>query len=68
MRRILKVLQGGRLVCGCTYGVYECYDGTIVALIDGAGAFCHERHEPGQKVPAAVSPHVPPTTPRRPTA
>ena len=45
--RVLRGLRGHVLPCGCLVGVYETYDGRVVASIDAAGAECaaHRRHD-----------------------
>jgi hypothetical protein len=47
--RFLRGLAGKALPCGCLVGVYETYNGGIVATIDARGAQCrhpdHSLHE-----------------------
>lgn len=45
--RVLRGLRGHVLPCGCLVGVYETYDGRVVASIDAPGPDCsaHRRHE-----------------------
>jgi len=38
--RILRVLRGARLPCGCVAGIYETYAGGTVVVIDEAHADC----------------------------
>ena len=40
MTRILRGLTSHRLACGCTQGVYETYDGRVVAILDARGEGC----------------------------
>jgi len=50
--RILKGLSSKFLTCGCVAGVYETYDGLIVAVIDMRGSACdNDRHGRGKVVP-----------------
>lgn len=54
--RILRGLTGRLLPCGCIAGVYETYDGNVVALLDDRHAACADpRHERGNPVPALAS-------------
>ncbi len=39
--RLLRGLSGRVLPCGCLVGVYETYDGSVVASIDARGQVCH---------------------------
>jgi hypothetical protein len=49
--RILRGLSGRSLPCGCLAGVYETYDGEIVAILDARGLACTVRaHEPGTAI------------------
>jgi len=49
MTRILRGLTSERLACGCVRGVYETYDGRVVAVIDVLGDRCRvSRHEQGR--------------------
>jgi hypothetical protein len=51
--RILRGLSSRLLACGCVAGVYETYDGRVVAIIDAPGADCtDERHVRGKILPA----------------
>ena len=45
--RLLRVLTGQLLPCGCLVGVYETYDGRVVASIDARGFDCadHRLHQ-----------------------
>jgi hypothetical protein len=38
--RLLRGLSGRVLECGCLVGVYETYDGAVVATIDARGPVC----------------------------
>ena len=38
--RLLRGLSGRVLSCGCLVGVYETYDGAVVATIDARGSRC----------------------------
>jgi len=38
--RLLRGLSGRVLECGCLVGVYETYDGAVVATIDARGPAC----------------------------
>ena len=50
--RILKGLSSRFLACGCVAGVYETYDGLIIAVIDAPGSSCdNDRHGRGKVVP-----------------
>ncbi len=41
---LLRVLTGQLMPCGCLVGVYETYDGRVVASIDARGFDCdHHR-------------------------
>lgn len=46
--RLLRGLGGRILPCGCLVGIYETYEGKVVATIDARGAACdlagHELH------------------------
>jgi len=51
--RILRGLSSRLLPCGCVAGIYETYDGLIVAVIDAPGSGCDDdRHGRGKVVPA----------------
>jgi hypothetical protein len=41
--RLLRGLSGRVLSCGCLVGVYETYDGAVVATIDARGPRCSSR-------------------------
>jgi hypothetical protein len=44
--RLLRGIAGRVLACGCLAGVYETYEGRIVARVDARGASCgNPRHE-----------------------
>lgn len=50
--RILRGLSARTLDCGCTAGVYETYDGEIVAIIDAHAPSCAgSAHAVGKVVP-----------------
>ena len=38
--RLLRGLSGRVLPCGCLVGVYETYEGEVVATIDARGKQC----------------------------
>ena len=44
MMRLLRVLTGQLLPCGCLVGIYETYDGRVVASIDAHGYECQQHH------------------------
>ena len=51
--RFLRGLSGRVLACGCLIGVYETYDGVVVATIDARGDACREsEHRLHAVVPA----------------
>lgn len=41
--RLLRGLSGRVLSCGCLVGVYETYEGEVVATIDARGKQCQSR-------------------------
>lgn len=41
--RLLRGLSGRVLSCGCLVGVYETYEGEVVATIDARGQKCQSR-------------------------
>jgi hypothetical protein len=45
--RLLRVLTGQLLPCGCLVGIYETYEGRVVASIDARGYDCdhHRLHQ-----------------------
>jgi hypothetical protein len=50
--RILRGLKSRLLPCGCLAGVYETYDGPVVALLDDRGPECAiATHVAGTEVP-----------------
>ena len=50
--RILRGLTSRLLSCGCMAGVYETYDGEIVALLDERQSTCtNPQHVYGDPVP-----------------
>jgi hypothetical protein len=69
--RLLKGLAGKLLACGCFVGVYETYEGGVIASIDARGPQCADRaHGLHEIVPIAnldrpaVSASAQPTAPR----
>ncbi|MFN8062377.1 MAG: hypothetical protein U0Q12_24710 [Vicinamibacterales bacterium] len=71
---ILRILRGGASACGCLYGVYERYDGSVVVLVDDAATACREGHRQGQAIQAdrepvsAPSPGATDDVPMRPAS
>jgi hypothetical protein len=56
MRHILRGLSGGHLECGCLVGIYETYDGRVVAIVDADGKGCvRSSHKPGLVLPTPVT-------------
>jgi hypothetical protein len=56
--RLLRGVAGRVLPCGCLVGIYETYDGTVVATIDACGSSCRETgHQLHTRMP------VPPASP-----
>jgi len=57
--RFLRGLAGKALSCGCLVGVYETYDGGVVATIDARGPECthpdHRLHEVVQLTAAPLT-------------
>ncbi len=54
MTRILRGLTSERLPCGCGRGIYETYDGRVVAVFDERGESCQVRgHDTGTVVVVA---------------
>lgn len=50
--RILRGVSSRHLTCGCLTGVYETYDGDIVAILDARGASCTDpAHSDGNIIP-----------------
>jgi hypothetical protein len=50
--RILRGLTSRLLPCGCVAGIYETYDGEVVALLDERQATCRDRsHRNGSQIP-----------------
>ena len=48
MSRILRILRGEHLPCGCTAGVYETYDGGTLRVLDVRADMCRNgQHRPG---------------------
>jgi hypothetical protein len=57
MTRILRGLTSEHLACGCTQGVYETYDGRVIAVIDARGDACRDReHALGRVVDLSAAP------------
>jgi hypothetical protein len=51
--RLLRGLSGRVLACGCLVGVYETYDGGVVATIDARGKTCEmPEHRLHAEIPA----------------
>ena len=51
--RILRGLTSKSLPCGCLAGLYETYDGLIVAIVDAKSTGCANlSHSQGKVVPA----------------
>jgi hypothetical protein len=52
--RLLRGLGGKALSCGCMVGVYETYDGQVVASIDAPASGCtlHRLHQVLAEPPA----------------
>ena len=49
MTRILRGLTSRRLTCGCVEGVYETYDGRVIAVFDAVSESCRvPGHAPGK--------------------
>jgi hypothetical protein len=56
MPHILRGLSGGYLECGCLVGIYETYDGRVVAIVDAGGKGCvSSSHKPGFVMPMPES-------------
>jgi hypothetical protein len=46
--RVLRILAGRRLPCGCLVGIYETYDGPIAQVVDERNRSCPDpTHRPG---------------------
>jgi len=57
--RILRGLSSKSLPCGCLAGVYETYDGQVVAIVDAKGTGCPNRsHINGKIIPAEDATHA----------
>jgi hypothetical protein len=51
--RLLRGLSGRVLPCGCLVGIYETYEGGVVATIDARGQGCQSRdHRLHARIPA----------------
>lgn len=65
--RLLRGLAGKVLPCGCLVGVYETYDGKVVATIDARGQRCRAAEHKVRAVlpdwPSATSTSVDPISP-----
>jgi hypothetical protein len=56
--RILRGLTSRLLPCGCLAGIYEMYDGAVVALLDDRTPRCTiAAHVEGNEVPEFVMTH-----------
>ena len=56
--RILRGLTSRLLPCGCLAGIYETYDGAVVALLDDRAPNCTTAsHVDGNRVPELAMPH-----------
>jgi hypothetical protein len=42
--RLLRLLTGQLLPCGCLVGIYETYDARVIASIDARGHACAEHY------------------------
>jgi hypothetical protein len=57
--RILRGLSSQSLPCGCLAGVYETYDGLVVAIVDAKSTTCANlSHSNGKLVPADDAPRA----------
>jgi len=57
--RILRGLSSKSLPCGCLAGVYETYDGHVVAILDAKSTGCPNlSHSNGKLVPNDDAPRV----------
>jgi hypothetical protein len=54
--RILRGVGSRILACGCLVGLYETYDGRIIAVIDSCSAACTDK---SHRVNAALPEPVP---------
>lgn len=50
--RILRGLASRTLSCGCIVGLYECYDGRVVTIVDYRASACSQ---PAHRVGAVVA-------------
>jgi hypothetical protein len=49
--RILRGLSSRFLPCGCLAGIYETYDGAVVAIVDARNGACADQdHRLGNRV------------------
>lgn len=66
--RLLRGLGGRVLSCGCLVGIYETYEGQVVATIDAPSATCtdadHRLHHtiPAEAIDTPVGPDARPHT------
>jgi hypothetical protein len=52
--RILRGVGSRILPCGCLVGLYETYDGRVIAVIDGCSPGCSDRsHRVNAAIPTA---------------
>ena len=57
--RILRGLSSKTLPCGCLTGVYETYDGHVVAIVDAKSTGCaNPSHVNGKVVPTDDTPRL----------
>lgn len=60
MVRILRGLASRTLPCGCILGLYECYDGRVVTIVDHHDPACSSpAHRRGAVLAAADSATTP---------
>jgi hypothetical protein len=60
--RILRVVNGRTLPCGCLIGIYETYGAEIVAIVDAKGSDCtNVAHQVDSPVDAHPGEALPPT-------
>ena len=63
--RILRGLGSRRLACECVVGVYETYDGEVIAVLDARGLNCSNPvHQPDAAVELDTASATKPGTPR----
>ena len=57
--RILRGLSSKSLPCGCLAGVYQTYDGQVVAIVDAKNTGCaNTSHVNGKIVPTDDTPRL----------